>query len=45
VTQVNKTYTGGDIIVQALKAAGVDTIFGVISIHNNPHAPLAHHQR
>lgn len=34
--QVDKTYTGGDIIVQALKAAGIDTIFGVISIHNIP---------
>ena len=34
--QVDKTYTGGDIIVQALKAAGVDTVFGVISIHNIP---------
>src|SRR6516164_7006171 len=34
--QVDKTYTGGDIIVQALKAAGVDSVFGVISIHNIP---------
>src|SRR5690349_1601047 len=28
--------TGGDVIVQALKAAGVDTVFGIISIHNIP---------
>jgi len=26
----------GDVIVQALKAAGVDTVFGIISIHNMP---------
>jgi acetolactate synthase-1/2/3 large subunit len=26
----------GDVIVQALKAAGVDTVFGIISIHNIP---------
>ncbi len=28
--------TGGDIIVRMLKAAGVECIFGVISIHNLP---------
>ncbi|HEY8691954.1 MAG TPA: thiamine pyrophosphate-dependent enzyme [Chloroflexota bacterium] len=28
--------TGADVVVGALKAAGVDTIFGVISIHNIP---------
>ena len=28
--------TGGDIIVQILKAAGVECIFGIISIHNLP---------
>ena len=28
--------TGGDIIVQILKAAGVECIFGIISIHNIP---------
>ncbi len=28
--------TGGDIVVQILKAAGVDCLFGVISIHNIP---------
>ena len=28
--------TGGDVVVQALKAAGVDTVFGIISIHNLP---------
>ena len=33
---MDKVYTGGDVIVQALKAAGVDTVFGVISIHNIP---------
>jgi acetolactate synthase-1/2/3 large subunit len=29
-------FTGGDIIVQMLKAAGVECIFGIISIHNIP---------
>ncbi|HET8842118.1 MAG TPA: thiamine pyrophosphate-binding protein [Ktedonobacteraceae bacterium] len=33
---MDNAYTGGDVIVQALKAAGVDTVFGVISIHNIP---------
>ena len=28
--------TGGDVIVQILKAAGVDCVFGIISIHNIP---------
>ncbi len=28
--------TGGEMIVQALKAAGVETVFGIISIHNLP---------
>ncbi len=28
--------TNGDIIVQMLKQAGVDTVFGIISIHNMP---------
>ena len=28
--------TGADVVVAALKAAGVDTVFGVISIHNIP---------
>lgn len=29
-------YTGGDVVVQALKAAGVEYVFGIISIHNIP---------
>jgi acetolactate synthase-1/2/3 large subunit len=29
-------YTGGDIIVQILKGAGVECLFGIISIHNLP---------
>jgi acetolactate synthase-1/2/3 large subunit len=33
---VDESYTGGDVIVQALKAAGVEYIFGIISIHNIP---------
>ena len=28
--------TGGDAIVQILKAAGVEYVFGIISIHNIP---------
>jgi thiamine pyrophosphate-dependent acetolactate synthase large subunit-like protein len=28
--------TGGDIIVRILKTAGVECIFGIISIHNIP---------
>jgi len=28
--------TGGDVVVQALKAVGVDMVFGIISIHNLP---------
>jgi acetolactate synthase I/II/III large subunit len=31
---MGETYTGGDAIVRALKLAGVDTVFGIISIHN-----------
>src|SRR5438094_3309556 len=29
-------YTGRDVIVQILKAAGVECVFGIISIHNIP---------
>lgn len=32
----NDPATGGDILVAAMRAAGVDTAFGVISIHNIP---------
>ena len=28
--------TGGDLVVATLRAAGVDTVFGIISIHNTP---------
>lgn len=28
--------TGGELVLDSLKAAGVDTIFGVISVHNIP---------
>jgi acetolactate synthase I/II/III large subunit len=28
--------TGGELIVDSLKAAGVDTLFGIISVHNIP---------
>lgn len=28
--------TGGDLLVQVLRDAGVDTVFGVVSIHNLP---------
>ena len=28
--------TGGDLVVATLKSAGVDTIFGIISVHNIP---------
>ena len=31
---MDESYTGGDVIVQALKAAGVEYVFGIISIHN-----------
>ena len=33
---MDESYTGGDVIVQALKAAGVEYVFGIISIHNIP---------
>jgi acetolactate synthase-1/2/3 large subunit len=33
---VEGTSTGGDIIVQILKEAGVNTVSGIISIHNIP---------
>jgi len=33
---LDESYTGGDVIVQALKAAGVECVFGIISIHNIP---------
>src|SRR5579859_2356765 len=28
--------TGGELIIDSLKAAGVDTLFGIISVHNIP---------
>src|SRR3977135_2116783 len=28
--------TGGELVVDSLKAAGVDTVFGIISVHNIP---------
>ena len=28
--------TGGELVLESLKAAGVDTVFGVISVHNIP---------
>jgi acetolactate synthase I/II/III large subunit len=33
---MEERFTGGDVIVQILKAAGVECIFGIISIHNIP---------
>ncbi len=33
---MSEPYTGGDVVVQALKAAEVETVFGIISIHNIP---------
>jgi acetolactate synthase-1/2/3 large subunit len=30
------TRTGGELIVDSLRAAGVDTLFGIISVHNIP---------
>ncbi len=33
---MDESYTGGDVIVQALKATGVEYVFGIISIHNIP---------
>jgi acetolactate synthase-1/2/3 large subunit len=33
---MDKPYTGGDVVVQALKAVGVEYVFGIISIHNIP---------
>lgn len=33
---MKEQHTGGDVIVQILKAAGVECIFGIISIHNIP---------
>src|SRR6266576_930867 len=33
---MDESYTGGDVIVQALKATGVECVFGIISIHNIP---------
>ena len=30
------TMTGGEAVVAALKALGVDTVFGIVSIHNVP---------
>src|SRR5438445_12043683 len=28
--------TGGELVLDSLKAAGVDTVFGIISVHNIP---------
>ncbi|TME24436.1 MAG: hypothetical protein E6I75_28660, partial [Chloroflexi bacterium] len=28
--------TGGELVLDSLKAAGVDTAFGIISVHNIP---------
>ncbi len=33
---MKEQHTGGDVIVQILKAAGVECLFGIISIHNIP---------
>ena len=33
---MSEFYTGGDVVVQALKAVGVEYVFGIISIHNIP---------
>jgi acetolactate synthase-1/2/3 large subunit len=33
---MEQLYTGGDVVVQALKVAGVEIVFGIISIHNIP---------
>ncbi len=33
---MNQQETGGELIVRALKAAGVEIVFGIISIHNIP---------
>lgn len=27
---------GGDLLVQVLREAGVDTVFGIVSVHNQP---------
>ena len=27
---------GGELVVETLKAAGVDTVFGIVSVHNIP---------
>jgi acetolactate synthase I/II/III large subunit len=35
-TSVGEQCNGGDVIVQVLKAAGVEYVFGIISIHNIP---------
>jgi len=29
-------HTGGELIVDSLRTAGVDTLFGIISVHNIP---------
>ena len=36
MTIMKEQNTGGDVIVQILKAAGVECVFGIISIHNIP---------
>src|SRR6266536_3620655 len=28
--------TGGELVLDSLKAAGIDTVFGIISVHNIP---------
>ena len=35
-TGTTTTMTGGEAVVAALKALGVDTVFGIVSIHNVP---------
>jgi acetolactate synthase-1/2/3 large subunit len=42
---VDESYTGGDVIVQALKAAGVECVFGIISIHTAPEWHFNFHPR
>lgn len=34
--EAQKTATGGDVLVQVMRRHGIDTAFGVISIHNLP---------
>src|SRR5574340_1712169 len=36
ISMTKSVGNGGDLLVQVLREAGVDTVFGIVSVHNQP---------